>query len=93
MEKSEYEEYLEFKEFLRLRQAANSQAVGEIASRTTRESDPRGDYTPSDDFGMLHYMGGDSDRGSRTTSAPRNPARITDNFSHDFDALWYQGRI
>ena len=92
MEKSEYEEYLEFKEFLRLRQAANSQAVGEIASRMTREPGSR-EYTPDDDFDTLLYVSGDSDRASRTISRPQEFVEITDDFSHDFDAPWYQGRI
>lgn len=56
-------------------------------------SDSRGSYTPSDDFDMLHYMGGDSNRESRITSVPRDTIGITDNFSHDFDTPWYQGRI
>lgn len=32
MEKSEYQEFLEFKEFLRIRQNQNSQSIGRIAA-------------------------------------------------------------
>lgn len=92
MEKSEYEEYLEFKEFLKLRQAANSQAVGGIASRMTREPGSR-EYAPDDDFDTLLYVSGDGDRASRTISRPQEFVEITDNFSHDLDAPWYQGRL
>lgn len=41
MEKSDYEEYLEFREFLRARQAANSQAIGEKATRSTQKPESR----------------------------------------------------
>lgn len=79
---------------LEVRRNELSHEVGYVAmppgdsSRGNRDS-----YTPSDDFDMLHYMGGDSDKRSRTTSTARDLTGITDNMSHDFDAPWYQGRI
>jgi hypothetical protein len=81
---------------LEVRRNELSHEVGHVAMPPRDSSRGHRDgYTPSDDFDMLHYMGRDSDRESRIASAPRNPTPtgMTDNFSHDFDAPWYQGRI
>lgn len=37
MEKSEYEEFLEFKEFQKIRQQQNSRAVGEVACKSQKK--------------------------------------------------------
>lgn len=79
---------------IEIRRSEAPRKIGHVAmSPRTAAPDSRDDYLPSDDFDMLHYTAGDSDRASRTTSKPRNPVGMSDNFSHDFDAPWYQGRI
>lgn len=70
MERSEYEDYLEFKEFQRMRQEDNSPIVGSLATASAKRPEP----TPA-------------------PTGLSDPNQMSDNFSHDFDALWYQGRI
>lgn len=83
-----------FTQRLELRHKESPRNIARVAmSQRNPDSNSTDSYVPSDDFDMPHYIGGDSDRVYRTTSVPRDPVGMTDNFSHDFDAPWYQGRI
>ena len=52
-----------FTQRVEIRRREAPRKIAQVAmSRDISDSDSRGDYTPSDDFDMLHYVGGDSDR-------------------------------